>query len=56
MQYCEKRFINFGYSRLYKARKTEAGAQPPGLTLEDKEKKIKKIKNYISNNFLLVEQ
>jgi len=27
-----KRFKNLGYSRLYTARRTAGGAQPPGLT------------------------
>lgn len=34
-----KRFKNFGYSLLQTARRTDAGAQPPGFTKEKKKEK-----------------
>lgn len=46
-----KRFRNFGYSLLYTALKTEAGAQPPGLTEKKTQYKTSE-KHYISTNKL----
>lgn len=42
-----KRFRNFGYSLLYTALKTEAGAQPPGLT--EKKTQYKTLENLSIN-------
>ena len=42
--YCVMRRKNLGYSRLYTDRRTDAGAQPPGFTVDKKEIKKEKKK------------
>lgn len=55
MTYVVKRFRNLGYSRLYTARRTEGGAQPPGLTENENKRHVsnyrKGTSSYVCNKF-----